>query len=194
MMKLEEIKEMENLCEISKIVEHAFYSELSKGISNASKEELEVAADIIKDIAAAKESDAKAMYYCTLSKAMEEHEEDYGETWDKDGRFYTEPKRRRERMTPERYHHIEDMTGGRMYYTEPENMGNEMNDMRTGDSWKQRVKYYETKETGDTSMRMDKLEKYTDSLSTDIMEMMNDATENERQMMRTKLQVMAQRI
>lgn len=117
-------------------------------------------------------------------------------------------------MTPEMYRehdpeHYRDMDRdmGRMYYTETGmrgNMGNSsrtgMRDGREGRSGASRRSYIETKEMHpDNSqeskqMKMKELEKYMGELSGDITEMIAGASNEEKTMLKAKLQTLMQKI
>lgn len=149
-MKVKEaIKPIEEICE--KLTE-CTKSELAKGIENVDAKEMGEVVDMIKDLSEAKHYIVEAMYKTTIGTAMEENADDYGETWDENGkRFY----RRRDskgrfmysepmyyepnyRMTPEMYREHEpkyyrdmDRKDGRMYYSEGmTGNGNSMSNMR----------------------------------------------------------------
>lgn len=121
------------------------------------------------------------------------------------------------RMTPEMYREHDpeyyrdmDRDMGRMYYTETGmsgNMGNSsrtgnsgMRDGREGRSGASRRSYIETKEMHpDNSqeskqMKMKELEKYMGELSGDITEMIAGASNEEKTMLKAKLQTLMQKI
>lgn len=117
-------------------------------------------------------------------------------------------------MTPEMYREHDpeyyrdmDRDMGRMYYTETgmrENTGNSsrtgMRDDREGRSGASRRSYIETKEMHpDNSqeskqMKMKELEKYMGELSGDITEMIAGASNEEKTMLKAKLQTLMQKI
>lgn len=127
-------------------------------------------------------------------------------------------------MTPEMYREHEpeyyrdmDRSNGRMYYTESrssntgmENSGGnsrgypESNynsrDGREGRSGQSRRTYMEIKELhkGNTAeekqRKMKELEKYMSELGTDITEMISDASNEEKTLLKNKLQVLAQKV
>lgn len=128
----------------------------------------------------------EALYYHTITKAMEEQ----GETRH---RYYNEP-----------YYRDMDRERGRMYYgesprmyTEPQyrtdRMGleypyDQVRDRREGRSPHARRMYMETKEMqGDKATQMKELEKYMHDLTEDIMEMLEDTTPEERQVLSKKV-------
>lgn len=100
-----------------------------------------------------------------------------------------------------------DRKTGKMYYTEPvntENMGisdrSHTRDMREGKSGMSRRTYMETKEmhkdnTPESKQaKMKDLEKYMSELSGDVTEMIADASPEERNLLKQKLQVLVQKI
>lgn len=189
---------MKTLEKIKERVEEAMLAEISKGIENADTKELSEAADILKDL-------SEAIYYCTITEAMNDSENEYGKDYDENGpmRYYSHSKR--VNKPAEMWRDMDVDTMGRMYYTEGGRGGNGSmryytegnnagNDTRMGRSAKSRMRYFETKEMNDTNAKMQSLEEYTKSLSEDVTEMIAGATENEKQMLRTKLQVLAQKI
>lgn len=99
-----------------------------------------------------------------------------------------------------------DRAEGRLYFSEPitmnasrSNMGG-MRDSREGRSGQSRRTYMETKEMHksntpeDKQQKMKELEKYMGELSGDITEMISDASNEEKTMLKSKLQTLAQKI
>ena len=71
-------------------------------------------------------------------------------------------------------------------------------DYREGRSGRNRRTYIETKETKDNSpeskqMKMRELEKYMNELSSDITEMIGDASQEEKNLLKNKLQILSQK-
>lgn len=179
---------LEELAESAKI-------EFEKGIENVDTEEMYKVTDMIKDL-------AEAEYYAKISKAMDESE--YGVDYDYHG-AYDEPRyyrgqprdsrgrymRRGYEMTPEMYNKYPadyyrdmDKEHGRMYYTEME-----------GRSGMSRRTYMESKEMHkDKGEKMKNLEEYMKELSTDVTEMIHDASPEEKSMLKQKMQVLMQKI
>lgn len=104
-------------------------------------------------------------------------------------RGYSEPYYH---MTPEMYRDMDRHTHGRMYYTE------------TGmnESGYDRAKrtYTETKEMHrgntpeDKKAKMQELERYAKSLTEDVVEMVSDMSDEEKNLLRTKMQILMQKI
>lgn len=172
---------MENMKEIKKRLEESALAELNRGIENVDCEEMYKVIDMIKDL-------AQAEYHCSIVKAMEEESEE-------SERMYYTPRRSR-RMTPEMYRDWDNATDGqmkRMYYTDPHSDGMEWEESM-GRSGMKRKRYYEVKNSGDNTTKMQTLEEYAKSLTEDVTEMVQGMNENEKQMLRTKMQTLIQKI
>ena len=205
---------IEKLSEVAKC-------ELDKGIENVDTKEMGEVAEIIKELSEAEyyAKISKAMDESEYGKDYDEHgaydEPRYyrGQPRDSRGRYMS---RRNYQMTPEMYHmypaeHYRDMDRehGRMYYTEGgSNMGNssmsgnssrmysEMGrDRREGRSGMSRRSYMESKEMNkDKSEKMKELEEYTKSLMEDVTDMVSGMSIEEKNLLRTKLQTLAQKV
>ena len=192
--------------------------ELEKGAENVDTCEMGQVVDMIKDL---NEAEYKAVIVKAMKKADEEKEEydkmllrelkeEYGEDAGRrfydhyrysDGRFapkghgsyrrgYEEPPYYH--MTPEMYRDMDRDTNSRMYYTE------------TGmnESGYDRAKrtYTETKEMHrgntpeDKKAKMQELERYAKSLTEDVVEMVSDMSDEEKNLLRTKMQILMQKI
>lgn len=96
---------------------------------------------------------------------------------------------------PEYYRDMDKIDRGRMYYTEPT-----IHDVKDGKSWLSRKTYMETKEMHkgntpeDKQHKMRELEKYMNELSGDIVEMIADATPEEKSILKSKLQTLTTKI
>ena len=175
-------------------------------ISKVDAHELGEAVDMIKDL-------AEAIYYCTITESMEKSEEkNQGET---NINYYTTPMTYT-KMYPD--YRDAERTGGYMYYPTGGNGGNsggssgnggsrggtsyytEMpnimgRDPREGRSPMRRRMYMEGKEThNDTNSQMQELEAYLQELSTDITEMIKDASPEEKATLRQKMTMLANKI
>lgn len=192
--------------------------ELEKGTENVDTCEMGQVVDMIKDL---NEAEYKAVIVKAMKKADEEKEEydkmllremkeEYGEDSGRryydhyryaSGRFapkghgsyrrgYEEPPYYH--MTPEMYRDMDRDTHSRMYYTE------------TGmnESGYDRAKrtYTETKEMHrgntpeDKKAKMQELERYAKSLTEDVVEMVSDMSDEEKNLLRTKMQILMQKI
>lgn len=145
--------------------------------------------DMIKDL-------EEALYYCTITKAMNEGGESH--TKEKEHHYYYQQPM----MYDKRYPTHEE---GRMYYDGGRGGMNgrndyreypiELRDYREGRSPKSRRMYMESKEMHhDKTKQMQELEQYLKELGADIAEMIEDATPEEKTLLKTKLSNLATRI
>ena len=191
--------------------------ELDKGIESIDTKEMGEVAEIIKEL-------CEAEYYAKVSKAMDEHDFDNAEEIMDEGRrgYRGQPRDSRgrymrrgyQKMMPEYYRDM-DMDEGRMYYTSANasqgsqggsSMGSSMGysdgmrDMREGRSGQSRRSYMETKEMHkgntqqDKDMKLKELDKYMNELSSDISEMIHDSSNEEKTMLKQKLNGLVQKI
>lgn len=141
--------------------------------------------DMIKDL-------EEAIYYCTITKAMEKTDKE------EHHHYYTEKV-----IYPrEDYERDMDKHQGKMYYTEstknrPMRYYTEpaMRDIKEGKSPIQRKTYMEAKEKHqDKALQLKELEKYMNELAEDLTEMIADASPEERQFFERKLSSLATKI
>lgn len=190
--------------------------ELEKGTENVDTCEMGQVVDMIKDL---NEAEYKAVIVKAMKKADEEKEEydkmllrelkeEYGEDAGRrfydhyrysDGRFapkghgtyrgYSEPYYH---MTPEMYRDMDRDTHSRMYYTET--------GMNESGYDRAKRNYTETKEMHrgntpeDKKAKMQELERYAKSLTEDVVEMISDMSDEEKNLLRTKMQILMQKI
>lgn len=157
-------------------------------ISKVDAHELGEAVDMIKDL-------SEAIYYCTITEAMEKSDKETQPI--NNINYYT-------RMYPE-YRDIE-RNNGYMYYTGGgQGQGNSgsttsyytemMRDPRQGRSPMRRRMYMQGKQKHkDTNSQLHELEAYLQELSTDIVEMVKDASTEEKAVLRQKMSVLADKI
>lgn len=183
-------------------------------LSKVDAHELGEAVDMIKDL-------AEAIYYCTITEAMEKSEQKNGETV-RTVNYYTSPIYAK--STPnmmESDYRMMERNGGYMYYptgpngdtTHGGNMDsvgmlgnggrvvnyytnpNMMRDPRQGRSPMRRRMYMEGKEAhNDTNSQLRELEAYLQELSQDITEMIKDASPEERATLHQKMSTLADKI
>lgn len=153
-----------------------------------------------------------------------EYGEDYTEDGPMEKRYYDEyryangrfaPKGRGTRrgytnVIPVHYRDM-DVDQGRMYYSEPHNNSTsstdytdgynrgysegQYRDAREGRSGHSRRSYMEAKETHkDKTEKLKELEKYMNELSADITEMIGDSTNEEKTILKAKLQTLANKV
>lgn len=188
--------------------------ELEKGIEKINAEEMGEVTDMIKDL-------AEAEYYSKISVAMDESE--YGEDYDYRGAYneherkgYRGQKRdskgrymsRKRGYMPDMMMYDEDWEEmqrnrdmdrehGKMYYTEPMHKDHSQTESRYD---RARRGYEETKSmhNGNTSEdkqhKMKSLEEYTKELAEDITGMVHDMSAEEKNLLRSKLQMLAQKV
>ena len=171
-------------------------------ISKVDAHELGEAVDMIKDL-------AEAIYYCTITESMEKSSEDKGET---NINYYTTPTTYNRMMYTDPYRDME-RDGGYMYYTTggrgqssgggnrggmnyyTEMPGDMWRDPREGRSPMRRRMYMEGKEMhNDPNSQLRELEAYLQELSTDITEMIKDASPEERATLHQKMTTLASKI
>ena len=171
-------------------------------ISKVDAHELGEAVDMIKDL-------AEAIYYCTITESMEKSSEDKGET---NINYYTTPMTYNKMMYTDPYRNME-RDGGYMYYTTggrgqstgggnrggvnyyTEMPGDIWRDPREGRSPMRRRMYMEGKEMhNDPNSQLRELEAYLQELSTDITEMIKDASPEERATLHQKMTTLASKI
>lgn len=171
-------------------------------------EELGDVVDMVKDL-------EEAIYYCTITKAMEEKGNQ---------QYHYYPERDMDRENGKMYYNMMPMTytdKGRMYYDG--NNGNAttssststgsngsnshgirnyseyeypmMRDRREGRSPMSRKTYMESREMHQPkTTQMKELEKYLQELSSDIIEMIQDASPEEKSFLEKKIQALATKI
>ena len=134
-------------------------------LSSVNTKELGEAIDMIKDL-------EEAIYYCTVTEAMNQ-----GEAWEmKKGDHYS------------------DWSNSRMYNEESETSSWD-NTSHEGRSHHSRKKYLEAKNMNkDKATQLRELEKYMQELSTDITEMIADASMEEKQYLEKKITALASKI
>lgn len=204
-----DIKRMHDM--IEKLTECA-KSQFDKGLESVDTCEMGKVIDMIKDL-------AEAMYYRTLTKTMDESEDEeilnmfdrYGRDkrfYDhyryEDGRFapkgrgtyrrnYDEPMWH---MTPEMYRDMDREPYGRMYYTEPTHM----HDSREGKSGMSRRTYMDTRDAHKANTQQDKeakmhdLEAYMRELSDDLTELIADMIPEEKNLAKSKLSTLVSKM
>lgn len=206
MEKLKQMKEALVGC-----VEGQIYSNLK----DVDAKELGEAVDMIKDL-------SEAIYYCTITKAMEEGEE-FGE---KSGKGQHGTMYYKERMIPmHRYSAPVEYYDPRYRETYPmyddgrSSMPNhtvgtahaqamrgykegmiitpyeETHTPHDGRSWRRRKMYMEGKQLhNDKAKQMQELDNYMQELSSDITEMIMDASPEEKQLLQQKISMLASKI
>lgn len=198
---------MEQLKNMKQSLTNIVQSQISGNLHDVDAKELGEAVDMIKDL-------AEAIYYCTVTEAMEESEKGKEKSGKEDNyyqpmyytpmyypyggetMYYTEPSRFRNasyedgRMAP-RYRE-EAPSAQSMSYGSYQPMGR---DSREGRSPMHRKMYMESKEMHqDKTTSMKELEKYLQELSTDMTELVQQATPEEKTMLQQKIAALATKI
>lgn len=172
----------------------------TSNLQQADAKELGEAVDMIKDL-------SEAIYYCTITDAMEKSEKDTEKNGSVTNLYYTTPNYYK-KYPDEMYRQpIEDQRF--MYYTPmpsngtsmTTNMGqnnsnnNGMRDPREGRAAIRRKMYMEGKEQHkDVNTQLNELQAYLKELSTDITEMIRDASPEEKAALHQKMTVLANKI
>lgn len=197
---------MERLKQIKESLVSCIQSQITH-LDSVDTEELGDVIDMVKDL-------EEAIYYCTITKAMEEGDKEERSKYFLD---YKYPYKDDYTMYPYREERDLDRGLGRMYYngnesnskgrsSNSQSEGNnsydkvlewpsEMRDRREGKSWRSRKSYIESKEMHhEKSEQMKELEKYMQELSSDIIEMIEEATPEEKQFLSSKISTLASKI
>jgi len=176
----EELKPLKELCEkITEVVK----SEVSKGFDDVDTKELGYAIDMIKDLADAKAKTVEACYHTYILKAMEENEEDYGETWDEKGRIkgYSSSMHPRNAKTGRFIKsYVPDM-----YYDEMPHMMAYEPKSRYDMSKKA---YMDSKSTDDKQIKARELDKFMNDLTMDMKELVQGMSAEEKTIWKHKIQ------
>lgn len=145
-------------------------------------QELGEVIDMIKDL-------EEAIYYCTIIEAMEANEE-YSTT-----HYYDDKYSKKYPKTKRTVHHpIEDDIEEWDYY-EREYEPILTRDSREGKSPQRRKMYMESKALHkDKTTQLKELDKYIQDLSSDIVEMIEDASDDERAYLEKKISALATKI
>lgn len=179
-------------------------------LGSVDAKELGEAIDMIKDL-------EEAIYYCTITKAMNQKEKEGGHY--NTTVYYSEPRYRdMDRSSGRMYSTGEDWMyssggNGRMYATgqngSSSNGGNSsssgrsyheypmemMHDYREGKSPMVRRRYMDAKHSGtDKNGQLRELESYVKELSHDVVEMIEGSSPEEKKYLATKIQALASKV
>ena len=123
----------------------------------------------------------EAKYYCSVVKAMEESTPSYFDLENNPRMYYRSPKRH------ETYRDEEDYREKEFPYA--------FQDEREGRSHRSRRMYMEAKETHqEKSVQMRELEKYMQELAQDVLEMVEDASVEEKSYLSKKISALATKL
>ena len=169
-------------------------------LKDVDAKELGEAIDMLKDL-------EEAMYYCTITEAMQKKEEE-PEIREREYHYFTQPRYEERDMDREwgrmyyggRSNNSTSSSGngssggrsGGRYYTEPDSM---IYDPKEGRSHQTRKTYMESKEMHkDKASQLKELEKYMQELTQDMVEMIEGATPEEKQLLQQKLTLLASKV
>lgn len=156
-------------------------------LTSVDAKELGEAVDMIKDL-------SEAIYYCTITESMEKGDKE------------------KEKYYPVDYYRDMDKPYGYMYYTDSHGVSHpsanmstgsqgtrnypiEIRDYREGRSPMTRKTYMERKmHGGGKEVQVQELEKYMHELTNDIMEMLDGASVEEKQILKNKISALAAKI
>lgn len=175
---------MKYINEIKDIVAEQAYEQLKHNLECVDTKELGEVIDMVKDM-------AEAAYYCSVVEAMEDN-------WDREAKEeYMERKYAGSRSVATPYQDGWERDTGRRtrhlpYYDYDEPVAR---DIREGRSPLTRKMYMEAKtQHQGKEVQLHELEKYMGELSSDVTEMISDATIEEKQMLHNKLLALASKI
>lgn len=184
---------MERLKRIKENLVNCVESQINGNMQEVNTKELGEAIDMIKDM-------SEAIYYCNVSKAMEEREEEekYSRKYYTPYVHYPDYTRYRDmdRDYGKMYYHDSNMTHNDGRYTTPStSYPTEMRDVREGKSPVMRKYYMESKEMHHgKEKQIEELERYLKELSEDITEMISGATTEEKTILKQKLAQLTNKI
>lgn len=165
---------MYRLCEIKNCLINAAQSQMSN-LANCDAEELGEVIDMIKDI-------EEAIYYCTITEAMKNPSTMY----------YKESIRKKKRNVPMDYY---EKHKEKYIEEDDEEYPVKIYDSREGRSPERRKLYMESKELHhDQAKKLKELEDYMKELNQDILEMIEDASPEEKQLLQKKIALLATKI
>lgn len=186
---------MEQLKQMKERLISLAQTEVNGDISRVDAKELGEVIDMIKDL-------AECEYYCAITKAMDEADPrekmHYMEKYNEEAkRMYTPMGSRRYYMQNQMYDYYPAENNDKMYYTSNGGSGSGMNMARNyvGRSPMTRRTYMEMKENGEPNeKKLKELEHYMKDLTEDVMEMIRDASPDERVALRQKMTTLVDKL
>ena len=188
-----------------KLVE-AIEKQVNGNLEYANTEELGDAVDMVKDL-------SEAIYYCTITEAMNDKSQSKQGSHYPATHYYSEPMYRGypdEYYTPIGEHYpimyssgnssSSNGMGGSRYYGDTStrymmyNDGYPMLNSGSDRSSMSRKRYMDGKMYNDKANQMKELEQYTQELTTDLVDMVKDASPEEKQLLQQKIALLAQKI
>lgn len=197
---------MEKLKRLKEMLMDGVTAETSKGLHSVNKEELGEAIDMIKDI-------EEIIYYCSITKAMEEKEKE-NEYMQKHYSSMNYPMYYNGGNSSNNSGSRMWYDGGSSSYANNSSGGNnargggsrgysdgwvmapfDARDYREGRSYMTRKNYMEGKEMHhDKAKQMQELDKYVQELTDDVLEMIHDASPEEKMALSQKMTTLANKI
>lgn len=197
---------MEKLKRLKEMLMDGVTAETSKGLHSVNKEELGEAIDMIKDI-------EEIIYYCSITKAMEEKEKE-NEYMQKHYSSMNYPMYYNGGNSSNSGGSRMWYDGGSSSYANNSSGGNnargggsrgysdgwvmapfDARDYREGRSYMTRKNYMEGKEMHhDKAKQMQELDKYVQELTDDVLEMIHDASPEEKMALSQKMTTLANKI
>lgn len=181
---------MKRLCHMKETLMACVEAQMAH-LDQVDTKELGEAIDMIKDL-------EEAIYYCTITKAMKEDDEEekkmphqqqmYNNGGNGGSNYYT-PMYYPPMYNDGQTHAMNNWSNDNM------RMGqHQMKDHREGKSPMHRRMYMEGKQHNDPQKQMKELEDYMHELTEDIMEMIEDASPEEKQLLRQKITTLSTKI
>ena len=157
---------MERLKDMKRALVCCAESQINGNLANVDTKELGEVIDMIKDL-------EEAIYYCTVTEAMEENYPSYEDRT----KYYNDKMEKMHFRNRQNYYSEEDL---------------KQKDRQEGRSPAMRKTYMESKELKHSKEhQMKELEKYMRELTNDILEMIEDASPEEKAMLSQKLTTLA---
>ena len=173
--------ELERMKRLKETLLGTIEGQVNGHLAEVDAKELGEVVDIVKDL-------SEAIYYCVVTEAMEKGEKEGWHEKKNTTYYYTDRMVPRQRHEPrERMNEPRDMD--RTYYP------NDERDMREGRSPSRRKRYMEGKEMHhDKLKQMQELEEYMQELTSDLTEMIEDASPEEKTLLQQKISMLATKI
>ena len=173
---------MEKLKYLKEVLTDVVFEEIGGNLKNADTKELGEVIDMVKDL-------EEAIYYCTITKAMEEKEHSRSSE-----RMYYDGPNTTHTGSTHSFRTYMPMGGPYHDYPSMEYPVG-MRDSREGRSPMTRRTYMESKEMHkDKTIKMQELEKYMQELAQDVTEMIEGSSPEERQYLSKKISALATKL
>ena len=182
---------MHRMKEFMEKLEECAKCEFDKGLKQVDTNEMGKVIDMIKDC-------AMTLYYYTCYEAMKREEME----WDEERKYYPRLRDSRGRFMKSRrgyeeppYMHMMDMDGmydvdydmGRMYYPDVNENMKHSKYGKSYDEYMEGRKHYSISDASQKQERMKMLDEYTKDLTQSINKILEDVSQEEKSMLRSKL-------